>query len=330
MKTCSRSAKKCEVEDALQGAVKIRFIDVTAKTIVRSKKEWHCQRAWQAKLTPGPMYRFGYPVGPPSSSRVIDDSPFPFFELPQEIRDQVYAYLVVHPNSGHGPAIKATTILRNRKQRIAAQAARERLNGRRLVNGKSPVCSRLAASEPLMHMDLLRASRRLHTEASDCLYSKNWFHISFSKLPSTEFDTPFGWDLSRVKKLELDLEIKDSLRMNRYIDWTTFFSALPSLRFLRITPRLHARYFEWAYPELSEWQTAHYIHKAFFRELLAAIPGYVDLRIGSSMKDVQVRGSSESMRIKANLLYDMYADLGSRKDRGGKLLPVAMVVNCDH
>ena len=255
-------------------------------------------------------------------------TPFQFFELPQEIRDEVYSYLVVHQNNAHSlPILDATAILKNRKKRLAARKTRERLNQQRLSDGKRPTCSRTTHTDPILHVDLLRTSQRLADEAADCMYSKNWFAISLDKLPLPTFEVPQGWDLSRVKRLQVEVQLKDAIRMNRYVDWASFFSSFSSLQFLRIIPTLHQRYYEWANPEVCDWSSTPFVHKAFFRELLAAIPGYVDLKIGfpiSSAEDTQMQGKPG---ISSKFMWDMYMELGNRVDGAGKPLAVKRVVS---
>lgn len=252
-------------------------------------------------------------IVPREGPRPIIDSPFPFFRLPQELRDQVYSYLVTRQGSHCRSVIEAISILKNRKKRTAAQAARDRLNRQRLSSGKCSISARMTTTKPLLHLELLRASRRLYDEASDCMYSNNWFAISLSKLPSCAIETPSGWELCRVKKLQVELQLKDALRMNSYVDWPTFFSSFPSLRLLRVIPTFHPRYYEWAHTELLDWQTTSYIHKAFFRELLAAVPAHVDLRMDYSQESdagTEVQGKAV---VDKKLLLDMYSELGARK-----------------
>jgi hypothetical protein len=255
-----------------------------------------------------------------------DNTPFPFFELPLEIRDQVYSSLVVRQGPGRLPVLDATALLKDRKKRLTAAKARNRLNQQRLSSGRRPTCARTTIPEPILHLDLLRVSGRLYQEATDCMYTNNWFAVSLAKLPSTAFDMPDGWNLSRVKRLQIEVQVKDAIRMNRYIDWASFFSTFPSLRFVRIIPTFHSRYYEWAYPELGDWRSTHYVHKAFFRELLATVPGHIDLKIGLPSN---VQGGMEPQGnavIDTRLLWDMYTELGRRVDSVGKLLAVNHVV----
>lgn len=241
-----------------------------------------------------------------SVRRPVSNEPFPFFQLPREIRDQVYSSLVVPTNDN---TIAAVPLLQERKRRITAEVKRERLNKKRIFNGRPPVRTRVSDAEPLVHLDLLQASRALYTEAKDCLYSSNWFAITLDRLPFTTFETPFGWDLSRITRLQIEVQLKDAAHMNSYVDWASIFSAFKSLRFLRILPTFHPRYQDWALPELSDWPTAHYIHKAFFRELLATIPNQVDLRIPFNMNsELHLQGKM----IDPCLVKDMYANLGAR------------------
>jgi hypothetical protein len=158
------------------------------------------------------------------------------------------------------------------------------------------------------------------------MYSSNWFAISLNKLPSTSFDTPYGWVPCQVKRLQVEVQIKDAIRMNKYVDWSSFFSTFESLRFLRVIITFHPRYYEWARTELYDWHTTHYVHKAFFRELLGAIPGHVDLMIGSPMDGTELQGTATVHR---GFLRDMYAELGSKTDSVGRLLAVNRVVEDD-
>jgi hypothetical protein len=208
----------------------------------------------------------------------------------------------------NGSVIAAAPLLRDRKKRIAAQAQRERLNQKRVIGGRAPVCGRPTDLEPIVHLRLLQASQQLHSEAKDSLYSNNWFAITLTKLPLMTFETPYGWDLRRITKLQLELQLKDAAHMNGYVDWTTLFSTYTSLRFLRIIPTVQPKYYDWALPELDCWATTHYIHKAFFRELLAAIPAHVDVKYGPSplaTSDPQLQGKVVS----TSFVRDMHREL---------------------
>lgn len=242
--------------------------------------------------------------------RITTDKPFPFFELPREIRDQVYSALVTRRNGFGRSIIAATPLLQDRKRRISAQASRERLNRKRALEGRPPVQARIDETEPVIDLNILRASQRLNIEAKDCLYTSNWFAITLSRLPLTTFETPYGWDLSRITKLQLEVQIKDAAHMNSYIDWTTFFISFPALRWLRIVPTLHTRYSDWALPELSEWSTAHYIHKAFFRELMVSVPADANLRVGVASQNV-VELQLQAKVVKEEFVQDMCAELSS-------------------
>ena len=71
------------------------------------------------------------------------------------------------------------------------------------------------------------------------------------------------------------------------------------------------------------------MHKAFFRELLVAIPQYVDLKMGlprdvaAGVQEVQVQGK---LGIDEKFLWDMYLELGNRVGVTGKPLAVSRVV----
>lgn len=144
-------------------------------------------------------------IGSLEDPRILITPPFPFFQLPREIRDHVYSYLIVSRGSGRELVIDAATVLKKRKKRVVVQSARDRLNRQRLASGKRPVCARTTISEPVVDLNLLQVSQRMYREASDFLYSSNWFAIPLSKLPSTAIETPAGWDLSRIKRLKLEL-----------------------------------------------------------------------------------------------------------------------------
>lgn len=278
----------------------------------------------QAKATP--CRRQQHPPNAHWSPRRNHSGPFRFLELPQEIRDEIYSYLVVRQTHNSPPILDATTILKNRKKRLAARKTRERLNQQRLLDGKPPTCPHTTHTDPILHVDLLRTSQKLADEAADCMYTKNWFAISLDKLPLPTFEVPPGWDLSRIKRLQIEIQLKDSIRMNRYVDWSSFFSSFPSLQFLRVVPTLHPRYYEWAKSEFTDWSATPFVHKAFFRELLAAVPGYVDLKIGLSVdanENVQIQGKTA---IDSRFLWDMYMELGSRVDGTGRPLAVNRVV----
>jgi hypothetical protein len=233
-----------------------------------------------------------------------NDKPFPFLKLPRELRDQVYSYLVTRPNKRS--VLPAVSLLNGRKR----QVKRARLNERRILSGRLPVRMR-EEPEPTLHLQLLQASKILREEVKDYLYSNNWFTITLDKLPLTTFETPFGWDLGSITRLQVELQLKDAAHMNSYVDWTTLFSSFTSLRFLHVAPTFHPRYYEWARSELSNWTTAHYVHKAFFRELFAAIPKHVDIKADSSPEDIvdfQLQGKCVGEALRR----DIYVELGAR------------------
>ena len=263
---------------------------------------------------------------PQLDSRSLD--PFPFFSLPREVRDHVYSYLVVR-RGRRTPVIEARSILREQKKRATAQRTRERLNLKRKQSGRRPVAPRDTTTEPIVHLGLLQASKLLHYEASDSYYQHNWFAISIDNLPSTAIETPTGWDYSRITKMQLEIQLKDAQRMNTYVDWRPFFTMFPSLRWLRIIPTFHSRYYEWAHSELNDWKSAHYIFRAFFRELLASIPEQFVLKLGPSYQhdDMQLEGKAS---VGKRVLWDMYVELGMRRDVGGSgnFFAVDQIVDC--
>ncbi|KAH7138974.1 hypothetical protein B0J11DRAFT_31789 [Dendryphion nanum] len=261
----------------------------------------------ESGLTPRHIHR--QPVSP-SPTDCTPENPFPFFNLPREVRDHVYSYLVVHRGK-RTPIIEAKPIIRGQKKRATAQRTRQRLNFRRSQNGRRPITPREPVAEPTVHLNVLRVSRSMNYEASDYLYKNNWFAISIDNFPITNLETPYGWNFQQIKKLQVELQLKDAQRMNSYVDWRTFFAAFSSLRFLRIVPTFHSRYFEWAEAELRDWNSAHFIFRAFFRELLASIPDSVQYKLGPSLDpsdDMQLEGKTP---VSTHLLQDMYIELGS-------------------
>lgn len=159
----------------------------------------------------------------------------------------------------------------------------------------------------------MRASRSLYHEAKDYFYHCNYFALSIDSFPATTIETPYGWDYSRIKKMQLEIQVKDAQRMNNYIDWASFFAQFPSLVHLRIIPSFHPRYYEWARMELEDWSTTHFIFRAFFRELLASIPEHLLWKLGQSIdpqEDMQLEGRAP---VSKKVLWDMYAELGPRR-----------------
>ena len=245
------------------------------------------------------------------SSQPTRNGPFPFVDLPREIRDQVLSYLVVR-RGRQTPILEAKVIIREQKRRATQLKTREKQNAKRAQSGRPPVAHRDLPTENIVHLDAMRASRQLYYEAQDCFYQSNYFAISLDNFPATTFDTPSGWDCSRIKKLHLELQLKDAQRMNSYIDWSSFYAKFPSLVHLRIVPTFHTRYYEWARMELEDWRTAHFVFRAFFRELLACIPEHLIWKLGPSsdpQKDMQIEGTAH---ISKRLLWDMYTELAPR------------------
>lgn len=255
-----------------------------------------------------------------------DDAPFPFFDLPREIRDQIYSYLVVRQDTSPRPILNASSIQKHRKRRTAAQNGRSRLNVKRVSSGKPPIRERTSDVKPLLYLDFLSASQKLKIEASEMLYSSNWFAITLLHLPAISAETPTGWDVSRITRLQIELQLKDATRMDRYVDWTALFATYSSIRFLHIVPTFHTRYVDWAEHELQTWDTAHYVHRAFFRDLLIAIPNHVDLRLGPSCSG----GTHDQFLgkpVNKTLLRDMYSDLKANWRRPSTLLKVEQVLH---
>lgn len=321
----------------VKGHHEFKLVTASGKTAVKPESTEKTLCAPRPKFTTPSHRQQPPPTNPHGCPRRNHTGPFRFLELPQEIRDEVYSYLVVRQTPHSPPILDATTILKNRKKRLQARKTRERLNQQRLLEGKRPSCPHSTTTtstnhpDPILHVDLLRTSQKLADEATDCMYSKNVFAISLDKLPLTSFDTPPGWDLSRIKRLQIELQLKDAIRMNRYVDWSSFFSSFPSLQFLRVVPTLHPRYYEWSRCEFTEWGSKEtpFVHKAFFRELLVAIPQYVDLKMGlprdvaAGVQEVQVQGK---LGIDEKFLWDMYLELGNRVGVTGKPLAVSRVV----
>jgi hypothetical protein len=291
-------------------AFKLQPIVIEAKEASHSTRERQPLSQRRTKRATANSQRRKRRISLPQIHRPANNVPFPFFQLPRELRDQVYSSLVTRTDGGRS-IISAVSLLNDKKARRATQVKRERLNRKRILDGKPPVRIRDLEPEMVVHLNLLQASRRLCDEARDCLYNSNWFAITLDKLPHTTFETPYGWNLSKITRLQLEVQIKDAAHMNSYVDWTTFFSALTSLRFLHIAPTFHPRYYDWASSELSSWTTAHYIHKAFFRELLAGVPSHVDVKLGTLIiegTDLQLQGTPVSQRVIA----DMYSELSAR------------------
>lgn len=221
------------------------------------------------------------------------------------------SYLVVR-RGRQLPLLEAKAIIREQKKRATVLRNREKLNIKRAQTGRPPVAHRDAPNEPIVCLGAVSASRTLYHEAKDCFYRCNHFAISLDSFPATTMEIPAGWDCSRIKRLQLELQLKDAPRMNSYVDWTSFFAQFPSLVHLRIVPSFHPRYYEWARPELEDWNTAHFVFRAFFRELLASIPEGLACKLGQSMdpqEDMQLEGKAA---VPNKLLWDMYTDLGPR------------------
>lgn len=318
--------RNCKSEELLsllaKTSVDISLLEATAECVAVEK----IQRSPRRKS----KYQDATRICKRSTTRLIDPrtthsgSPFRFFDLPRELRDEVYSCLVLRhkTDTTQRAPIDATTILKDQRKRVSSQACRDRSNRRRVANGKPPICQRSRPNEPIVELNLLRSCTRLHDEASDYFYSKNSFAISLAKLPSVVFETPHGWNLGRIKRLQLDLQLKDAVRMNSYVDWATFFVPFSSLRCLHIIPTFHPRYYDWANTEFCDWRTAHHIHKAFFRELLAAIPADLELRFGpldESQEDKEC--------ISKAWLLDMYTELGSRQDVKDRRISPQQIVN---
>lgn len=249
--------------------------------------------------------------------------PFPFANLPREIRDQVLSYLVVR-RGRKMPILEAKVIIRDQKKRAAQLKTREKQNAKRAQSGRPAIAHRDGPPEHIVHLDAMSASRQLYYEAKDCFYQSNYFAISLDNFPATTFDTPSGWDCSRIKKMQLELQLKDAHRMNSYVDWSSFFAKFPSLVHLRIVPTFHSRYYEWARMELEDWRSAHFVFRAFFRELLACTPEHVIWKLGPSsdpQRDMHIEGTAH---VSKHLLWDMYTELAPRM---GLRRPASMIID---
>ncbi|KAL5399639.1 hypothetical protein PMIN06_003487 [Paraphaeosphaeria minitans] len=259
---------------------------------------------------PAKIQRVAQPSYMPSFP-IAEKGPFAFLDLPREVRDHVFSYLVVR-RGRQLPLLEAKSTIRKQKKRATVLKNREKQNVKRAQTGRPAVAHRDAPIEPIVCLDAMRASKALYHEAKDCFYRCNHFAISLDSFPATTMEIPAGWDCSRIKRLQLELQLKDSPRMTSYIDWTSFFAKFPSLVHLRIIPSFHPRYYEWARPELEDWSTAHFVFRAFFRELLASIPENLSCKLGQSMdphQDMQLEGKAH---VPNKVLWDMYTDLGPR------------------
>jgi hypothetical protein len=101
--------------------------------------------------------------------------------------------------------------------------------------------------------------------------------------------------------------------MNSYVDWSALFTPFTSLRFLHVVFTFHPRYYDWAYSELCDWTTTGYVHKAFFRDLLAAIPKHVDVKFGTTNSSVDLQPQGKI--IDEVLVRDMHFQLGANHPR---------------
>lgn len=221
LRTCKEEDLPLPVtEIAIHADIRFTALDV------QNRIERKVQASQCTKLRKQPTKRQGSTPPYQHHSCPVSDIPFPFFSLPREIRDLVYSYLVVRPSNSCASVIDAFSIAKQRKKQVAAQATRDQLNVKRLLCGKAPMRARTTTAKPTLHLNLLLASQRLRLEASDSFYSTNWFAITLQHLPAIKTETPTGWDLSRIKRLQVELQFKDATRMNKYVDWTTFFSTL--------------------------------------------------------------------------------------------------------
>ncbi|KAF2743097.1 hypothetical protein M011DRAFT_431746 [Sporormia fimetaria CBS 119925] len=275
-----------------------------------------------------------YSQYPPSRRRATETTnfdssgPFRFLDLPREVRDQVYSYLLTRPGKKIS-ILDSRAILRSQKKRATAARTRDRLNQKRLQNGRRPITPRDSTFAPIIDVNVIQTSRQLHNEATTFLYRHNWFAISLDSFPVLTIDTPTGWKSSLITRLQLELLLKDAQRMSTYVDWATFFASFPELRFLRLIPTYHPRYYDWTHTELGSWASAHYVFRSFFRDLLMQIPEGVILKLGPSYDpedNMQLEGKSHVSR---RVLMDMHVELGMRGNGYGTLLGVEKVVDRD-
>lgn len=258
--------------------------------------------------------------------RPIDSQPFRFLDLPRELRDQIYSYLTARQDVSSSTTLDACSVLKEQKKRTISQASRDRLNQKRLICGKPLVRARVVATQPLVFLNIMAVSRLLHYEASNMFYSNNYFSITLEKLPLTTFEVPYGWDLSRITRLRIELQLKDATRMNKYVDWDALFSVFTSLRFLRLVPTFHSRYYDWAHAELEDWSTTPFVHKAFVRNLLDGIPRNVDFKLGWA-PDALHELQCEKKVVSKAWLKNMYTELSTNSRCFGQFLKVEHVVD---
>jgi hypothetical protein len=128
--------------------------------------------------------------------------------------------------------------------------------------------------------------------------------------------------------MQLELQLKDAQRMNTYVDWTTFFSQFTALRHVRIIPTFHQRYYDWAHTELDTWTTAHFIFRAFFRELLVSVPEHLNLRLGPALDPQEVMTLEGRGYVSRDFLRQMYTETGTRRYMNGNYIPVNRIVDC--
>ncbi|KAF2660454.1 hypothetical protein K491DRAFT_589055 [Lophiostoma macrostomum CBS 122681] len=253
--------------------------------------------------------------------------PFRFFDLPREVRDNVYSYLVVR-RGRRVPIIEAKSIIRAQKKRATAQKHRERHNQRRILSGRPPIVPREPVTDSIVHLNILQTSQCLRWEARDHFYHNNWFAISLDAFPITTMDVPESWDLGRITKMQLELQLKDAQRMNTYVDWTTFFNQFSALRHLRIIPTFHQRYYDWAQSEISTWDESHFVFRAFFRELLVSVPEHLNLKLGPALDSQDVMTLEGRGHVSRDFLRQMYTETGTRRDMNGNYIGVKRIVDC--
>ncbi|KAI2609514.1 uncharacterized protein GGS25DRAFT_219193 [Hypoxylon fragiforme] len=145
---------------------------------------------------------------------------FRFLDLPLELRNEVYAHLLVQPHPIACARRWFTTAARHLRQ-LARENAPDCCGGRTTTTAYA--CAHYDARlRP--HTGILRSCRRLSAEALDVLYARNVFHVELERKDTflRFFHAVGARNLSRVRYLRLVMWTQSRFY---YVPGVTFFRA---------------------------------------------------------------------------------------------------------
>lgn len=244
--------------------------------------------------------------------------PFRFLNLPAELRNMVYGYLLINNRCKNDPVFSAPEIKKGIRKRVAINRRRQTLSKKREEEGKKSVQRRAPTTEPLAYISILSACKQIHDEAKDILYRKNSFRIAIRNFKwdnnpeYMQLDCGlYGWDFPRITNLQLELSIDWHADLATRVNWVGLTKAMPALRRLQVFVTLPDPS-RWGRSELSDWGQVDWKYKAIFRDLVAAIPKSVNVKWGLTLRQ-KVRDFKDKDYVEGRVLRAMYREFENQQ-----------------